>query len=891
MLPPRPLDQRLALARRLLRRAGPFAGIAVFALALWVLQDWLRGQRYHELLDAVSALPASALVQAGLLTLAGYATLTGYDLLAMRFIGRRVPGASVASTAFIANALGNNFGNTLVTGAAVRYWTYTAAGLSAAEVSKVVLFCSAGFWLGFLGVGGVAFVLGPVPLPQALRWAGATTRALGWAFLALLGAYLLLSVASAAGRLSMPGPRPWRLPSPALTLGQLGVASLDLCLMSAVFHALLPPSAGVSYLQGVAVFLIALLAGNASLVPGGLGVFESAMVLMLGQRVGAAELAAALLLFRGVYFIAPLFAAALLVGLRAGRGLPPAWRSRLASGTRILMALVPQILAALVFMAGALLLFSGSLPASAGRLEVLSHVLALPLIESSHFLASLAGSALLLLAHALQRRLDAAWHLALVLLLGASLLSLAKGWDYEEAFLMGCAAVALLPARRQFHRRSSLLGEPLRAPWIAAIVMVLGASGWLVLLTNRHALHADLSWWSFTLHAEAARSLRATVGAVALAALFGLYRLLRPVRPAIAVACAEDIEHARRIVERSPCTYANLVLRGDKAVLFSQARDAFLMYGRSGRSWIAMGDPVGDAAGGRELLWRFHDLCDRYDGWCVFFEVRGQRRAEYAEQGLVLTPLGEQARVDLTRFDLALPAHAGLRQARNRLLRCGYRFEIVPCEAVPPLVPALRELSDAWLRAKATHEKGFSNASFDARYLEQFPLALVRGEEGIVAFANLWCGAGRQELSVDLMRRLPTAPRGSMDFLFSELMLWGRTQGYRWFDFGMAPLSGLDARRDAPIWGRIGTLLYRHGEHFYNFEGLRHYKAKFNPVWEPLYLASPGGVALPAILVDVTALMAGSLAGIFTRFGPGQVPSPGPSSIAPRPWTSQKGTP
>lgn len=246
----------------------------------------------------MSALPA------GVLTLASYAALTGYDLLAMRFIGRRVPGAPVAFTAFIANALGNSFGNTLVTGAAVRYWTYTAAGLSAAEVSKVVLFCSAGFWLGFLGVGGVAFVLEPLPLPQALRWAGTTTRPQGWVLFALLGTYLLLSVAAAVGRVSIPDRRPLRLPSPTLTLGQVGVASLDLCLMCAVFHALLPHSAGVGYLQGVAVFLIALLAGNASFVPGGLGVFEAAVVLMLGQRVSVAELAAALLVFRGVYFIA-----------------------------------------------------------------------------------------------------------------------------------------------------------------------------------------------------------------------------------------------------------------------------------------------------------------------------------------------------------------------------------------------------------------------------------------------------------------------------------------------------------------------------------------------------------------------------------------------------------
>jgi len=67
------------------------------------------------------------------------------------------------------------------------------------------------------------------------------------------------------------------------------------------------------------------------------------------------------------------------------------------------------------------------------------------------------------------------------------------------------------------------------------------------------------------------------------------------------------------------------------------------------------------------------------------------------------------------------------------------------------------------------------------------------------------------------------------------------------------------------LWQRFGNFVYRHGEHFYNFSGLRRYKQKFDPVWTPLYLASPGGIALPAILIDVTALIAGGLTGIVLK--------------------------
>jgi phosphatidylglycerol lysyltransferase len=115
------------------------------------------------------------------------------------------------------------------------------------------------------------------------------------------------------------------------------------------------------------------------------------------------------------------------------------------------------------------------------------------------------------------------------------------------------------------------------------------------------------------------------------------------------------------------------------------------------------------------------------------------------------------------------------------------------------------------------------------------------------------------------MRHLGDAPNGTMDYLFAELLLWGRGEGYHWFNLGVAPLSGLRARAGAPLWHRFGRLVYQYGEHFYNFRGLRRYKEKFDPVWTPRYLASPGGLALPAALVDVAALVAGGFAGILVR--------------------------
>ena len=110
------------------------------------------------------------------------------------------------------------------------------------------------------------------------------------------------------------------------------------------------------------------------------------------------------------------------------------------------------------------------------------------------------------------------------------------------------------------------------------------------------------------------------------------------------------------------------------------------------------------------------------------------------------------------------------------------------------------------------------------------------------AFANLWAGRRPRGLSIDLMRYANDAPKGVMDYLFVQIMLWGKAEGYAWFSLGMAPLAGAgEPLRLAPAWRKLGRLVYRYGENFYNFEGLRHYKDKFGPEWRPRYLAAPSG--------------------------------------------------
>lgn len=847
----------------LIRLLTPLVALGLFAGALWILHHALGEFHYHDILRQLHSFRPWQIASALGLTGLSYVLMTGYDWLAVRYVQHPLAASKIIFTSFISYAFSNNIGLSLLAAGSIRYRLYSAWGLSTEEIARVLSFTVATFWLGVCASGGVTFLVEPLRLPPVLHLPFHSIHPLGWGLLAMVIGYLV-----AVHFRSQPFTiRGWQLslPRPRFAWAQLLVGMVDWLLAGSVLYVLLPTSAHISLPHLLGIFLLAQVVALISHVPGGLGVFESLVVISL-PKVPLDALAGSLMLYRVIYYLLPLACASLMLG-----GLEFA-RQRAVAGQivktlgRLGAALTPPLLAASTMAGGAVLLFSGAIPAIPARLQWLHGFLPLPVLEISHFLGSLAGAGLLLVAWGLQRRLDAAYLLAIILLTSGVLFSLLKGGDYEEATLLGLMLLALLPCRRAFYRRSSLLNEPLSTRWLLLILLVMGCAQWLGFFAYKHVEYSHSLWWQFAVHSgNAPRFLRAMVGATTLLLFFALVRLLRPLRVPQQPPHGTELEQARTIIAASPQAAANLALLQDKILLFNEAHTAFIMYAVEGRSWVAMGDPIGPAQEHRELIWRFRELCEQAEGWPVFYEVSHDTLYLYLDIGLTLLKLGEEARVPLAGFTLEGKARSSLRHAHRKVEKEGCTFEIVDVAKVAALLPELRRVSDAWLSGKHVREKGFSLGFFQPEYLKTTPIAAVRREGRLIAFANLWLGAGLEELSIDLMRFLPEAPNGTMDYLFISLILWGKQQGYRWFNLGMAPLAGLANRPHAPLWQRAGSLVYAHGEHFYNFKGLRAYKEKFDPVWEPRYLASPGGMALPRIMTNLTTLISGGTKGLVGK--------------------------
>jgi len=851
------------MKQKLLHSLGPLFGLLLFVAALWVLSHELHECHYRDVVRHVGELPASRFFLAFVLTILSYFLLTGYDTLALRYIRHPLAYGKIALASFIGYAFSHNIGFSLLSGGSVRYRLYSAWGLSAIEVTTVVAFNGLTFWFGIFTLGGAIFLWEPLVIPSSLQLPFASIRVLGVIFLVLVGGYLSFS----AFRKAPLTIREWEIPLPpiSLTLSQVALSSLDWALAGSVLYVLLPPTATLSYLEFLGIFILAQIAGVVSQVPGGLGVFETVVLLLLSPQFSALSILGALVAYRGVYYLLPLGLASTLLGayeiLQKKEGIR--WLARLFG--QWVPVLVPHILASTTFIGGAILLFSGATPAVHTRLAWFKDFLPLPVIELSHFLGSLTGVGLLLLARGLQQRLDAAYHMTALLLGAGIVFSLFKGFDYEEAIVLSIMLGALIPCRQHFSRKASFFGERFTPEWIAAIVLVLLGSVWLGMFSHKHVEYSHELWWRFALSGDAPRFLRATVGALGAVLIFATARLLRSAPSEPVLPSPTHLDKARDVIARTRTTSANLVLLGDKALLFSENGSAFVMYSVEGRSWVALGDPVGPEEEHAELVWQFRELCDCYGGWPVFYQVGAEHLPLYLDLGLALLKIGEEARVRLETFSLKGDARKGLRHACNKVEKEGCTFAVIPAAGIPALLPELKAISDAWLAEKHTREKGFSLGFFNPEYLQQFPAGIVRQADKMVAFANLWVGAEKEELSPDLMRHLPEAPHGIMEYLFIQLMLWGKHEGYRWCNLGMAPFSGLEHRALAPLWNRLGAFVFRHGEHFYNFQGLRQYKEKFDPVWEPKYLASPGGLALPRVLTNLASLIAGGLKGIVTK--------------------------
>ena len=529
------------------------------------------------------------------------------------------------------------------------------------------------------------------------------------------------------------------------------------------------------------------------------------------------------------------------------------------------LELAPGLGTAGALVAGVMLLASSATPINPERFHWLAMLLPRLVIHTSDFLSSVIGLLLVLLAFGLSRRVNAAWAATLALLFVAAVLAILKGLEWEETAVLVVVGLGLAPLGRAFYRSARLTQIELSPGWLLSAAATAAGAAIVAFWSFPSLRDYDDLWWRVLGDTDASRALRAVTGTALLTMAVGVWRLFATTStPGVIGEDDCDFHRVRKILSEAEDAEpdAKLALLGDKRFLFSASGKSFLMFGVRGRSWVALGPPVGDAGERRELLWRLRELADAHAARAAVYNVGPDLLPDLVELGFAIQKIGETGIVPLEHFSLEGRKRGNLRRSWRKTAEGGAVFEVLSPEAVAAALLELKRVSDAWLKSHAGGDKAFSMGGFTDRYVAEFPTAVVRLDGRIRAFATLWTTPDESLFSIDLMRYDPEAPKDVMDYLFIELLLWGQRTGYAAFSLGMAPLAGLEDRRLAPLISRVGRLVFERGEEFYNFQGVRRFKDKYDPSWEPRYAAAPQRWQIAFVMADVGLLSSGGLAGI-----------------------------
>jgi phosphatidylglycerol lysyltransferase len=837
------LPIKLEKAKGMVAAVLPLVWLPLLAFAVWSLGREWGGFHLTDLDAALRTIGPWHLGIALLLTAASLLCNASLDLVALRWLGKELPARKVIGTALIAGSFSMNGGGTILGGGTIRLRFYGQYGLGGVEVAKITGFLLVAGWLGHALLAGVMMCWSPPELDWLPTGLG---RGIGVALLTTCLAICALSVTGVRGR------KPGFLPPWRVLLVAMMVSGLDWLFAGLALRVFLP--AAISTPGFLAATAVGQAIGAASHVPGGIGVMELFITKFTNGMVAAPMIAGALLTYRLTYYLIPFVIAVSVVSVREIWN-KRHWAKKTVDGTgKAWSAIAPRLAGMSALAGGFVLMLSATTPMDAQRKIVLQNFVPLPFVEASHFLSSIAGTLMIVVASGLLRRVQAAWWVAVLMAGGGMVFSLLKGFDWEESIVLLIFLGALLPFRSKFHRHAAIWTRRFSLQWWALILSTLGLAVWFGFYTSRHVGYESQLWWQYSFDGDASRLLRGMAGSIMILVVLGLIQWFRPAPPRVQ-GPKPPAEKIAKLVSQTSRSASALALVGDKEFLFNHEQSAFLMYGDQGRTRVAMADPVGDEEKFEGLYWRFMEQAQDDGMRVAFYQVGASMMPVCVEMGLRIYKLGEEAMIPLDRFDLDSSELKKFRKVINRMDREGWTFEIWQPELVCARLEELRSVSDAWLSHHRAKEKGFSLGRFTDDYVRMLPVAVMTIKGQVVAFGNLWPGNGRDELSTDLMRHIPDAPNGVMDCLFVSMMLWGKAQGYRWFDLGMAPLSGLAGNQFAPLWSRIGGLIYDKGEAYYNFNGLRAWKSKFQPVWQPRYLAISNAWDLPAAILDITTLI------------------------------------
>jgi phosphatidylglycerol lysyltransferase len=605
----------------------------------------------------------------------------------------------------------------------------------------------------------------------------------------------------------------------------------------------------------IPIFIIASCAGIISMIPGGLGSFDLVFIWGMQDIHAPSEKVLVLLLFYRIgYFVLPFLISLVLFVKSYWEKWNKNWNN---IPNQIIQGFSHIVLTSLVFISGVILLLSASVPGIMSRMRLAQEILSFPIMNVSHQLSVAAGFILLGLSRGINYNVKRAYELTMLALILASLFSIFKGIDYEEAAFFIIVAILLRISKGQFYRESYVMtwGKTLIDISLTLIItsmyLIIGYSN---LPTAKINLPSKLAPYVILDYQDLFNS--AFIGLfIAIIILLSGYVISKPKKWVMEKSSEQEQEILDHLKVYNGKALTHLIFLHDKYIFWNKKRNVLLSYQQYADKLIVLGDPIGEKRDIAETIQEFHEISDLHGFTPIFYQVSNEMLQYLHGNGYAFFKLGEEAFIDLQSFQLTDIKMRGLRVISQKYEEENYQFEIVQPPYSKEMLETLKDISDDWLEGRT--EKGFSLGFFDELYLNRSEIALVKNEKGqIIGFASIMPIYDQHfTISVDLLRMKPDLSQGTVDYLFLSIFEWAKENGYQRFNMGMAPLSRVGQSRFSFLSERIAAQIFLNGHFIYHYQGLRKFKDKFTDIWEPKYLAYRRSSSLPFTMLQITLLI------------------------------------
>ncbi len=503
-----------------------------------------------------------------------------------------------------------------------------------------------------------------------------------------------------------------------------------------------------------------------------------------------------------------------------------------------------------------------------GRILILSDVFPLEFLHISRFLSLLIGFALAVSSLNIFKRKKRAYRLVMLLAGLSVIFHLTKGLDYEEAASSLLLMVVLFLARKSFTVKSSI---PDFRSTLARLATALAVT----------LLYGTLGFWfldqrDFGINFSVADSIRRTIAALAFASdpaliartrfaawfldsldlisitalVYVLYSLFRPVFYRLRTLPLERDRAAAVLEAHGRSSLDPFKLLDDKTYYFSPSNQAFLAYRMAGNFAVVLADPVGPEDEIAGIIRAFKEFCEENDWKLAFYQTLPDFLPLYRRAGFKKMKVGDDAIVDLEKFNLDGKSMKHIRHAINQFQKAGLRAVYYDPPVPDDVLAGVREVSDDWLKIPGRRERGFTVGVFSEEEIRRTPVFTAVQPDGcILAFMNVIRSYAPGETTIDLMRHRRDAPDGIMDSLFVRLFERQRHEGFKKFSLGLAPLSGFREGEEAGAEERAVQYFLQRSNFLFSYSGLAGYKAKFATHWEPRYAVYRNVLDLPRLAV------------------------------------------